>query len=186
MRRASLGVGSRAAIILLPVHLANPKIGGARPPGCAVGGGQAGPGARRRRIVQRGRRPFGPEGRVELAFGEGSFPGAGFWESNASGLLLILADNYNLTTNDPTTESQSAQRLFGKSSDFRAVFRLADPCGPRASRAWQSLASPPPRACARAVSRMGARARVGLSPGRSGRSGRDHGFTRRCEAAKSC
>ena len=62
--------------------------------------------------MQGGRRPFGPEDRVELAFGEGSFPGAGFWESNVFGLLLILADNYNLTTNDPTTESQSAQRLF--------------------------------------------------------------------------
>jgi hypothetical protein len=36
-------------------------------------------------------------------------------------LLIILADNYNLKTNDQTTESQSAQRLFGKSSDFRAV-----------------------------------------------------------------
>jgi hypothetical protein len=32
------------------------------------------------------------------------------WESNAFGLLLILADNYNLTTNNFTTETQSAQR----------------------------------------------------------------------------
>jgi hypothetical protein len=39
--------------------------------------------------------PFDPEGQVELAFGEGSFLGAGFWESNVFGLLLILADNYN-------------------------------------------------------------------------------------------
>jgi hypothetical protein len=40
-----------------------------------------------------------------------AFPGAGFWESKAFGfLLLLLAENYNQTTNDPTTETQSAQR----------------------------------------------------------------------------
>jgi hypothetical protein len=54
------------------------------------------------------------------AFGKGSFPGAGFWESNVFGLLLILADNYNLTTNDPTTE---AQRFFGK------IFGAVSPAG---------------------------------------------------------
>jgi len=86
---------------------------------------------------------------VELASCEGSFPGAGFWEAKPSGLLLILADNYNLTTNDPTTESQSAQRthrdFFGKSSGQSQV---AGPCGA------------------------------------AGLSGRNHGFTRRREAAK--
>jgi hypothetical protein len=32
------------------------------------------------------------------------------WERNAFGLLLILSYNYNLTTNNFTTETQSAQR----------------------------------------------------------------------------
>jgi hypothetical protein len=65
-----------------------------------------------RAIALKGRRrPVGPEGRVVPASGEGSFPGAGFWESNAFGLLLIIAYNYNLTTNNFTTETQSAQRL---------------------------------------------------------------------------
>jgi len=32
------------------------------------------------------------------------------WKSNAFHLLLILNDNYNLTTNNFTTETQSAQR----------------------------------------------------------------------------
>ena len=46
--------------------------------------------------------------------GKGSSPGAGS-ESNAFGLQLIFADNYNLTTNNFTTED--AQRLFS-----RAIF----------------------------------------------------------------
>jgi len=58
-----------------------------------------------------------------MASGEGSFPGTGFWESNVFGLLLILADNYNQTTDDPTTRvterTEDAQRLFGRV--FRAV-----------------------------------------------------------------
>jgi len=45
-----------------------------------VGGGQAGPGARQA-IVRGGRRPFGPEGQVELASGEGCFPGG--WVKDA-------------------------------------------------------------------------------------------------------
>jgi hypothetical protein len=32
------------------------------------------------------------------------------WEGKAFGLLLILSDNYNLTTNKFTTETQSARR----------------------------------------------------------------------------
>ncbi len=46
--------------------------------------------------MQGGRRPFGPEGRVELAFGEGSFSGG--WilgKAMSFGLLIILADNYD-------------------------------------------------------------------------------------------
>ncbi len=53
-------------------------------------------------------------------------------ESNAFGSLLLLADNYNHTTNDPTTEAQSAQRThrdyLAERSD--AVLRLGDSCGP--------------------------------------------------------
>ncbi len=52
------------------------------------------------------------------------------WESNAFGLLLILADNYNLTTNNFTTETRSAQRTH---RDFLAERSVAcyncDPCG---------------------------------------------------------
>jgi len=47
----------------------------------------------------------GDGGRISLLFW-----GAGFWESKAFGFLLLLAENYNQTTNDPTTETQSAQR----------------------------------------------------------------------------
>lgn len=32
------------------------------------------------------------------------------WENNAFGLLLILADNYNLKTKNFTTETRSARR----------------------------------------------------------------------------
>ena len=67
---------------------------------------------------------------MKLASGKGSFPGAGSKESNLFGLLLILADNYKLTTNDPTTEAQSAQRTH---RDFlvslRDCLKLAGPCG---------------------------------------------------------
>jgi hypothetical protein len=74
---------------------------------------------------------------VEMASGNGSFPGAGFLRSKASGLLLILADNYNLTTNDPTTagteRTEDAQRLFGKSSGQSQAGPVL--AGLRASRA---------------------------------------------------
>ena len=45
MRRASLGVGSRAAIILLPVRLANPRLVALAPPGLRCGWRPGGPGA---------------------------------------------------------------------------------------------------------------------------------------------
>jgi len=44
-----------------------------------------------------------------LASGEGCFPGREIFR-NSGCLLIILADNYNHTTNDPTTETQSARR----------------------------------------------------------------------------
>ena len=51
-------------------------------------------------------------------------------ESNVFGSLLLLADNYNHSTDDPTTEAQSAQRthrdFLSERSD--AVHQLADPC----------------------------------------------------------
>ncbi|MCX6673510.1 MAG: hypothetical protein NTY37_07010 [Methanothrix sp.] len=56
----------------------HPEPAGARPPGpAACGWRPGGPGARQA-IVRGGRRPFGPEGQVELASCEGNFPGAGF------------------------------------------------------------------------------------------------------------
>jgi hypothetical protein len=58
------------------------------------------------------------------------FPGAGFWESKGSGFLLLLAENYSQTTNDLTTETQSAQRTH---RDFLkgilGSLRLDDPYG---------------------------------------------------------
>jgi hypothetical protein len=60
----------------------------------------------------------------------GRFSGARDWGSNAFGSSLLLADNYNHTTNGPTTEAQSAQRthrdFLAERSD--AVLRLCDPC----------------------------------------------------------
>ncbi|MCX6673517.1 MAG: hypothetical protein NTY37_07045 [Methanothrix sp.] len=46
-------------------------------PGSPVGGGQAGPEPGKRSCEGAGG-PVEPEGQVELASGEGSFPGAGF------------------------------------------------------------------------------------------------------------
>jgi hypothetical protein len=48
----------------------------------------------------------------------GRFSGARDW---AFGSPLLLADNYNHTTNDPTTEAQSAQRNV---HDFRSPMRM--------------------------------------------------------------
>jgi hypothetical protein len=54
----------------------------------------------RGRLCLRGQPPVGLEG---------CFSGREILESNDC-LLLILSDNYNRTTNDPTTEAQSARR----------------------------------------------------------------------------
>ena len=64
-----------------------------------------------RRIVQGGRKVVGPEDRGAGLWRGAIFRGLDFGKAMSSVLLLILADNYNLTTNDPTTESQSEQRL---------------------------------------------------------------------------
>jgi len=81
-----------------------------------------------------GKRPVGPEGQVVPASGKNSFL-VQDWESNAFGLLLILADNYNLTTNKFTTETRSAQRTHRDSLAERSVAGAAacDPCGPLAA-----------------------------------------------------
>jgi hypothetical protein len=59
---------------------------------------------------------------------EAAFPGGWIWENEAFGFLLLLAENYNQTTNDPTTETQSAQRTH---RDFLkgipGSLQLADP-----------------------------------------------------------
>ena len=47
-----------------------------------------------------------------------------YWEGNAFGLLLILDDNYNLTTNNFTTEARSAQRTHRDFSAERSVSML--------------------------------------------------------------
>ena len=118
------------------------------------------PGARRRRIGQGGRRPFGPEGRVEQAFGEGQFPGAGFWKSKMSfGLLLIFADNYNIKTDDPTTERTERTETFLVSlqSGFQAgrYLRARGPAAPGSRlpaslpRDSRSCGLPHGRACPR-------------------------------------
>ena len=63
-----------------------------------------------------------------LASGKGSFSGARDWGNNGR-LLIILADNYNHTTNDPTTEAQSARRTHRDfSREIRCSLQLGDPC----------------------------------------------------------
>jgi hypothetical protein len=131
-----------------------------------------------------GGRPVGP-GVRGLVSGIGSFWRAGFLEF--CGNSLLLAENCDRTTTNNTTEAQSAQRL---NDGGRNRLRLDDPC-----RLWASLARAAHRPCcilavvlaklqclspvgrgrpgriavdrsgAWACSRLGARARVGLSPG---------------------
>ena len=126
--------------------------------------------------------------------GEGSFPGAGFWESNVFGLLLILADNYNLTTNNPTTEAQSAQRthrdFFGRGFGAVSGLPILAGCGPAAPGSPSTVPHPCLGSTARARGRClwGRLAWAALSSGRAGlpgkrscqgaggRSGQDHGF----------
>ena len=64
-----------------------------------------------------------------LASGLGVFRGAD-WRSMPSVSPLLLADNYNHTTNDPTTETQSAQRthrdFLAERSDAVSGFAILD------------------------------------------------------------
>ncbi|MCX6673890.1 MAG: hypothetical protein NTY37_08950 [Methanothrix sp.] len=59
-------------------------------------------------LVQVGRRPVGRDIRL-IRRRSGQLTGREILESDRC-LLLLLADNYNRTTNDLTTEAQSAQR----------------------------------------------------------------------------
>ena len=77
-----------------------------------------------------GGRPVGPDVRGALVSGIGSFGNAGFFGS--CGNSLLLAENYNRTTTNNTTEAQSAQRLNGGG---RNILRLDDPCELRANLA---------------------------------------------------
>jgi hypothetical protein len=68
---------------------------------------------------------------------------------NSGRLLIILADNYNHTTNDPTTETQSAQRTHRDffSREIRCGLHLCDSCG-------LSAAAPDSRKAAFCVARF--------------------------------
>ncbi|MHB8117371.1 MAG: hypothetical protein ACYDHX_01370 [Methanothrix sp.] len=72
----------------------------------ADAGAVAGPQGTRMRALGRGRLCLRGQPPVGLA---GCFSGRGILESNVH-LLLLLAENYNRTTKDLTTEAQSAQR----------------------------------------------------------------------------
>jgi len=59
---------------------------------------------------------------------QGQFSGARDWDSNAFGLLLLLADNYNHATDDTTTEAQSTRRthrdFLAERSDAVSIFAI--------------------------------------------------------------
>jgi hypothetical protein len=77
-------------------------------------------------------RPVGPGVRGACLWDWQLLGGLGFWSCGNS---LLLAENYNRTTTNNTTEAQSAQRLNGGG---RNNLRLDDPCG-----LWASLARQP-------------------------------------------
>jgi hypothetical protein len=65
---------------------------------------------RMRAIALKGRgRPIGPR-IICSSIRKGAVLLVQYWKGNALDLLLILEDNYKLTTNNFTTETQSAQR----------------------------------------------------------------------------
>ena len=70
---------------------------------------------------------------------QGQFSGRGIF-GNSGRLLIILADNYNQTTNDPTTETQSARRTHRDffSREIRCGLHLCDSCGLSAAAPGQS------------------------------------------------
>ena len=94
------------------------------------------------------RSPVGTEGLVRLP-PDWAFFRARDWRSNAFGSPLLLADNYNHTTNDPTIEAQSAQRthrdFFAERSDTfsgLAIHRLTgSSAGQSQGRALRRLGS---------------------------------------------
>lgn len=94
------------------------RIGARARVGCRLGGREAGRARCRRACLWDGQ----------------PFRGAGFFGSCGSSLLL--AENYNRTTTNNTTEAQSAQRLNGGG---RNSLRLDDPCRLRASLARQPI-----------------------------------------------
>ena len=73
-------------------------------------------------------------GQGGLSLGLAAFGRAEFFGS--CGNSLLLAENYNRTTTNNTTEAQSAQRLNGGG---RNILRLDDPCELRASLARQPI-----------------------------------------------
>ena len=83
--------------------------------------------------------PVGPGGRSGLmsgglASGMGSFRDG--WIFGSCSNSLLLAENYNRTTTNNTTEAQSAQRLNGGG---RNISGFDDPCRLRASLARQPI-----------------------------------------------
>jgi hypothetical protein len=89
--------------------------------------------------------------------------------------LLLLAENYNQTTNDPTTETQSAQRTHRDVlKGIPGSLLLDNPCGPRAG-----LARLP------AVVRGRCLSGLRRSSGRTGLPGGDQGVGRRPGRAKT-
>ena len=75
--------------------------------------------------MSEGRRPVGPGSQVCILLARAVSRGLNL-ESNPFGSLLLLADNYNPTTDDPTTEAQSAQRLFNRA--ILCSLQLSDSC----------------------------------------------------------
>jgi hypothetical protein len=74
------------------------------------------------RLALGGRGPVGPEGKICWPPDGAFFRALDFGNDNDSPLLL--ADNYNHTINDPTTEAQSAQRTH---RDFFGEIKCSPP-----------------------------------------------------------
>ena len=84
----------------------------------------------------------------------GQFFGRGILESNGNWLLLV--DNYNRTTNDPTTEAQSAQRthrddLLTKVRDHSPVWQFLQATGSSARQPASSIVGGVPAAPPRSL-----------------------------------
>ena len=119
------------------------------------------------RLALGGRGPVGPKGQVVPASGEGGFSGRWVLGNNGR-LLIILADNYNHTTNDPTTEAQSAQRTH---RDFSKAIPEG-PVLPSLRATGSSAGQPQGRCCCR---RSGAQ-EVGWTSCQAGQENKDAMF----------